>query len=527
MPNLESLAMSAITTEILLDAVALLANSGTPEDVAIIDELIVIYTDEMKNNTAMDNGLSRKFVTLLDKLKTIPNTDKGKLEKSTLILGFFADPIVKADDLFYKAMKDVFDTISNSNEETKLDILSDSRRKLIHTTLWNKANRMVKRMYGKLSACNLTTDIETQEQHLNDVINIARELVEITKGTDRLAKGCVERVDMSDPESVQQALARYRARKVFGILKTGLKGLDKACGRRGGLARGESVCIYALLHNFKSGLLMTIARGIVCFNDPPTGCKGKPTVLFISLENEANENMMWFYKTMYEGIYRESSRGKTEEEIIAKVQNLYADRGWNLFVERWEGTKFDAQKFIDTVEAYEAQGFEIVVALVDYASKMKKGTPGSKENKRDDLLITDLFNELCTFTKTRGILFITAHQLNREAMKAVAGPGNNHVKKFTAGFAGNSIGASQEIDLELFVHLETNHLGTKYLTVQRGKHRYVDDTPEAWKYFAYPFTEFGIVSDEDIEEQQYVTDIYAVQGQTEQIGNELEFSALL
>ena len=58
--------------------------------------------------------------------------------------------------------------------------------------------------------------------------------------------------------------------------------------------------------------------------------------------------------------------------------------------------------------------------------------------------------------------------------------------------------------------MESNHLGQKYLTMQRGKHRYVDDTPENHKYCAYPFSPYGI-GDDLGSTPMYVTDIWAVE----------------
>jgi len=516
--------MAVITTEVLLDALALISSGKDPRDVEIIDDLIEIYTNDQKSNSALEDGLTRKFISILNTMKTTQNDEKGARDRKALLLGFFSDPIIKNDELTYRTMRELFDSVENAPEKVQESIVEDIRRKLKNNILWNRTNKYVRRMYGKLNSCNLTTDIEEQERNINDVIMMARDLTDVAKDTDRLAKGSVERIDMSNLDSIKKAVERYKSRKVNGILHTGLQGLDRLTGHRRGLARGESVCIYALLHNFKSGLLMTIARGIICYNDPPVDCCGKPAVLFISLENEANENMMWFYKTAYEGIYRKSSRDISEEEIIERVHDIYHRRGWALFIERWEGTKFGAQEFINLVESYIAQGYDIVAAFVDYASKMKKASGAGGKDRRDDLAISDLYNDMCTFTKTRGILFVTAHQLNREAMKLVASAGNNHVKKFSAAFAGNSIGASQEIDLEIFVHLETNHLGKKYLTAFRGKHRYVDDTPEAHKYFAQEFTEFGIVSDHDTE-PAYITDIYAERTE-DTTSDTLEFSAL-
>lgn len=497
--------MSAISPEILLDAITLLSNQKDQQTVDLINDLICAYTEDNKKQASMDNGINEKFIQLLDTIKRLPDTETGEREKATCIVKFLSDPNIKKDDL-YEAIKSTLIDKSKIEE----DYLSQIKAKLTNQVLSIKFNKCARQIWNKLSAFNMTTDIEMQDMYLNDVINVARDIVEQTQGKNRLHKGAVERIDMSDVDSIKKSLGIYKDREVKGILKTGLQGLNRMLGKRGGFALGESVCIFALLHMFKSGLLMTIARGLICHNDPPAHCKGKPVGLFISLENEANRNLMWFYKTAYETNFGKSSDGKTDEEIIAFVHEFYNQRGWNFFIERWPGNKFGYEEYINLIDSYEAQGYEVVFVVLDYANKMKKST--SKEaSKREDLQITELFENICTYMKNRGKLFITAHQLNREAMKQVTGAtATNHVKRYSAAFSAGSIGGSQEIDLEIFIHLETNHLGQKYLTAQRGKHRYVDDTPEAHKYFAYRFTPFGIGDDINTE-PQFVSDIYAVE----------------
>ncbi len=498
--------MSAITTDIFLDALGLLVQSPDSVSVDLVDQLIQIYAEEKKTNTALDNNLIQKFINALDQLKRLPATADGKREKKSLIIKFLSDPVVVQDTFIHGTLKELFSGFEDTIDET---YISRAQRQIQQSVLWHRCNKHVKQMWNKLSGCNSTSDLDKQELYINDIINHARGILEITETGERLKKGAVERIDFSNKESIQKSLQLYKEREVTNVMKTGLQGLNRMLGKRGGFALGESVCIYALLHNFKSGLLMTIARGLVCYNKPPVNLKGIPTVLFISLENEANRNMMWLYKTAYENLKMAPAGEVSDEEIVEFVHEYYNRRGYKLFIERWAGNKFGYEEYIELIESYEAQGHSIVAAIVDYANKMKKESRRG-EGKREDLLVTELFENICTYSKTRGITFITAHQLNREAMRLLLIEKTNSVKKFSAAFAANSIGASQEIDLELFIHLEKNQHGQKFLTMQRGKHRYVDDTPEKHQYCAYMFSKFGI--GDDLEgEAKFYEDIYAVE----------------
>lgn len=499
--------MSSWNTDLFLTAIGLLTRSTDEVSVSLIDELIEIHNEEMTHNSNMDDGLSKKFILLLSQLKKVANNSKGKKEKDALIVKFLTDKELKQDTILYNAMRNIF---TDTDDDPDEDYIKKQQRQLIQSILWNKFNKNVKQMWNKLSACNATTDLEKQELYLNDIINLARTVVDTTKNSQRLKEGAVERIDFSNKDSIKKSLGLYKQREVHNIMRTGLQGLNKMLGKRGGFALGESVCIYALLHNFKSGLLMTIAKGIVCYNSPPVDCKGIPTVLFISLENEANRNLMWLYRTAYETTSMTSADGKSDEEIVQFVLEYYNRKGYKLCIERWAGNKFGYEEYVELVESYEAQGHVIMAAIVDYANKMKKSKASKSGGMRDDLQVTELFENICTYSKTKGITFVTAHQLNREAMKLLQTGKNNTVKSFSAAFAAASIGASQEIDLEIFVHLETNHLGEKYLTMKRGKHRYVDNTPESHQYCAYKFSPYGIADDYD-GEPQFVTDIWAVE----------------
>jgi len=498
--------MSAITTDIFLDALGLLAQSSDSVSIELVDQLIQVYADEKKINSSLDDTLIQKFISALDQFKRLPHTSSGNKERKSLIIKFLSDPIILQDSFIHNTLKELFSDLGDTPDE---NYVARVQRQIQQSVLWHRCHKHVKQMWNKLNGCNATSDLDKQELYINDIINHSRGILEITDVGSRLKKGAVERIDFSNKESLKQSLALYKEREITNVMKTGLQGLNRMLGRRKGLALGESVCIYALLHNFKSGLLMTIARGLVCYNNPPVNMPGIPTVLFISLENEANRNMMWLYKTAYENMRMAPAGDASDAEIVEFVHEFYNRRGYKLFIERWPGNKFGYDEYVELVESYEAQGHRIVAAIVDYANKMKKDTRGGA-GKRDDLMVTELFENICTFSKTKGITFITAHQLNREAMRLLLIEKNNSVKKFTAAFAANSIGASQEIDLELFIHLEKNHNGQKFLTMQRGKHRYVDDTPESHQYCAYKFSPYGI--GDDIEgEPQYYEDIYAVE----------------
>ena len=510
------LIMNGLQPDIFIDAIILLTKCKDDKTIELVNSLLEIYSEEARIHPENDTLINRSFVELLNKLKKVPNSDTASVERSSLLVQFLTDPVLQQDNLVYNSIKELFNNVTtNGLDNTQSDQI---KKKLSNSILINKCNKICKRMFNKLSGCLTTIDSDKQDMYLNDAINLARSIVDMTKSSDRLASGAIERVDFKDKESLQKSLNLYREREeVFG-LRTGLQGFNKMLGKRGTMSLSENVCIYALNHNFKSGLLMTIARGIVKYNSPAIlPGKGIPLVLFISLENEANRNLMWFYKYAYEQTLHKSSDGLSDEEIITFLQEFYTERGWDFIIERRDGGKFGYDEYIALIESYEAQGYWVVVSLMDYANKMKKGnntTGGPSSNKGNHNLVGDLFASLCTYHKTKGILFITAHQLNRNAQELANSGKTNVVKYFGPQHVADSLDVSRELDLEIAIHLERNTYGQRFLTAQRLKHRYHDDTSITDQYFAYPFVDIdglklGILDDVD-GEPGFVRDIYSV-----------------
>ena len=135
--------MAVITTEVLLDALALISSGKDPRDVEIIDDLIEIYTNDQKSSSSLEDGLTRKFISILNTMKTTQNDEKGARDRKALLLSFFSDPIIKNDELTYRTMRELFDSVENAPEKVRESIIEDIRRKLKNNILWNRTNKYV------------------------------------------------------------------------------------------------------------------------------------------------------------------------------------------------------------------------------------------------------------------------------------------------------------------------------------------------------------------------------------------------
>ena len=366
-------------------------------------------------------------------------------------------------------------------------------------------------MYGAMNRCADMVDPVRQEEEFKSTLQQASELVDVLTNNDAVQnKEPVEHVDFSNRESIKRAMAKHKERSVAGVLRLGLQGVNRMLGERCGLARGESGVVYALPHNYKSGFLNSCVSWIPLYNLPPSDLNGKkPLVILFSLENEAFQNTVWIFRKIYETSNQKSAKGLTDDEIISYAFDMFNEKGWTFIIERYQPSEFGAKEYRERIEYYENSGYSVVFAAIDYLNLAKKGRGENSTSVGTHLLVRELFSFWCNYNKAKGITGMTAHPLNRKAGEIAMSGNTNVVKRFSLEHIADSVDVSREVDLEIFMHKEVNGNGVPYLTFFRGKHRYVDNTPEKHKYVAYRFSKFGI-PDDILTEAQFVEDIYAV-----------------
>lgn len=506
---------NGLNINIFLNALILIISARDDESLDLINQLIDVYQEEIKVNNGLDTILVRKFLALLKDLRKVPRKDENDVERFSLIADFIANnkAVEDQDALFFDSMKNIFEAAKQAKAD---DTICKKKKKQIKNTLtWARFKKTCARMYGQLNEFLSTADEEQQADYLTNCINLARRLVDSVKGDlNSFHSNAEERVIFSDNESLKQAFTKAIAAETEGqVLKTGLKGLNMMLGKRGGFVRGEWVLIYGLSHHFKTGILLSIARGIAKNNDPKNlvAPGKKPLILLVSLENYANRNLLWFYKTAYSCTFmKQPTKEISMEEMISFIQDFYIKNGWEFIIERRKGMNFGYDDFVTMVEHYEALGYEIVLAEVDYMEKMKKASSNFSGDNDSHSALASLAQSLFDFCKSKEILFITPHQFNRKMQELADRVKTNVVKHFSADGVSGSVALNQIADLEISVYIENDFEKNAWLTVQRGKHRYVDDTPVAHRYFAQKFDPtLGIMDDIGLKEKYFVRDIYA------------------
>ncbi len=499
-----------ITADLLLDVIFLLLNDNSTRNQQATLELIKLYGDDNKAMQSSDSDLIQFYIRVIQRLIS-ENIDKSDEQiVRTFMLKFKSDPA-------YDRNREVMDLLQDAvTSRNTMD--SDQLRKLYNriqtVLLWHHTNQILRRNFSKLNRASELSTSEAQQAELMSVLQSSEDMQSLlnkTINTGSISQG-VDMVNMMDRNSIKASLNKYKARNVSGRLRTGLQGLNLMLGSAGGFVAGESVTFNALPHMYKSGILVSCAIWSVMCNIPVAPDGLKPMIYVASLENEAFQNMFWAFRQRYSSTTGNPPDGLTDGQIEDWLYDHFSKSGCVLIIERHLPHAFGFNEFMARVSYWRQQGFFIVQAVVDYANLMNK-TSDDKSASRGgrDLAVRDLFSKLCNFTKNLGMIFITAHPINREGMKSISNQ-TNMVKRLGPEHLADSVDVEREVDVSIYMHLESNSANTRFLTMRINKHRYVDDTPEAHKYCAYPFTRAGVGILDDIDKDpMYTRDIYAVE----------------
>lgn len=342
----------------------------------------------------------------------------------------------------------------------------------------------------------------TRTNSMRDVRKLIRttmaELEPYTSIEDQeIITGEISSVMLDDADGLEEQLEEAKAASSDeGIMRTGYQGLNELLD--GGVRRGEYLCIGALQHNYKSGLIQDILRGISQHNKPfMLDESKKPLILDISLENNLDQNVLRWYERLWVNKYKvmPDLQNITVKEAVKFIQDEVGKNGYMLGMHRFNGSDFSIAEFIELIERYEALGYEIHGIGLDYQNLMsKEGTTGNNESG----MIRDLIRRTRNVTNPKKIALVTAHQLRDEAKQLIRNGAMNFVKLVANnGYWDSCRVVDQEIDAEVHIHIEKPNDNQAFLTFQRGKHRKTSLTPEKQKYFAMEFTELGLLDDVD------------------------------
>ena len=310
----------------------------------------------------------------------------------------------------------------------------------------------------------------------------------------------IDEVDISDKESINRVYASIKEENEGGGgFITGFQGINKMIG--GKFRLGEQWGLYGLQHNYKTGFSLTIFKQICMYNTPTLkDPKKKPLLLRISFEDSLVLNFQYLYKNMWENetgkVLSKKDLAEMDIGVMTEyVTNKLSATGFHvklLFVNPSDWTYKD---ICNLVLKYEAEGYEVQMVMVDYLTKISKEGCTQGATGQD---VRNLFERIKAFMASKGILFITPHQLSTEAKGLIRDGYNDFVKRLPGGgYTADCKQIDQVIDGELFFHIERlKGKNEAYFTVQGGKLRRIEQVDEDDKYRVYKFVRKGVILDD-------------------------------
>lgn len=304
-------------------------------------------------------------------------------------------------------------------------------------------------------------------------------------------------VDFDDPESVLNVMALARElNNEEGIMRTGWQGLNRMT--QGGFRRGEFIVVGALQHNFKTGFSLSVFKQIALYNKPyMLDPKKKPLLLRISFEDPLSLNLPFLYRNIYENkeLKMADVHGVSLQEISKYVTDELTVNGYSIKLLHVNPSMWTYRDICNKILALEAEGYEIHLCMLDYLAMVP--TTGCSEGGPIGSAMRDMYRRMRNFFSAKRITCITPHQLSTEAKMLIR---NGMDEKFVSeiankGYYDGCRTLDQEVDMEIYIHIVKVD-GKSYLTVQRGKHRVIKQTPEADKYCVLPFQDVGDIRDD-------------------------------
>lgn len=499
-----------VSASTYLDALFLLLGDNSDRSRDLVKQFIAKTEKDgnRKDITTPDDELIDVYKNLIKSVISEQITQENRTASKMLLLKVKSIETLKS----YPVERDILTDVLSADEPITDKQIDEYLKRLRNSLLLAEVDEFNRKIFAKTRKVSEIIDVDEQEAELNRIKSMFDESVKVIESRQATSdtKASETYVSLSDAESIKRALDTFVERSVKGIIRTGLHGLNRALGTRGGFGLGESWVFAASSHNYKSGMLVSIMIWAIVYNKFVAEPGKKALIYFVSLENEVNQNLMDVFKTLYCRIEKKHVDLSTlsTDEITDWLQRYFAQFDVELFIDRYAPHEFSFNKFHKRYNAFADLGYQMFVFDLDYMSEARGIDPGDTFSTQGQIqLIKENYLKFANHAKACGYLMTTGHQLIKKA-EEMAQQYRYAVKKFNPSLMADSSDVHRIVDGLFFMQLENNIDGHKFLTLQNRKNRGCKDTKESDKFCAYPFTEFGIEDDVD-GVPQYVVDIDA------------------
>ena len=488
-------------TDIVLDALCLAVYSDTDESKFILQQIADMYNETKKKISSSDKDLDIFFEIINDAIRNGVDPTK-KSEKSQIILKIKKSDLGKSDKSIVDSVVDILSEDPVTIKKTKILTL---QKRLQQWIFVNKSKDVARKISMKCASFN-TSDDTINDAVISEVLDYAGQISSMEEHMVGSSE-TIDVVDMSNPKSVSQALSAFNKKRSEGVLKTGLKQLNRMLCPNNGFLRGEFAAFAASSHNYKSGMLMKCARWFCTKSDVVVPSGQTPCVVFVSLENEMPENTVDMLKEAYIDIYRQPIPEDTKpEDLIQKITEYYSAKNIKLLMYRFD-ENFTFFDFVKLMNGLKQKSYCVIATVIDYITLMQlEGDDRDNQAKR----LQRLGEHFKNYAKRNNMLIVTGLQLNGLADDLNASGRTNVVRLYRPLHLSDCKGLMAELDILIFLRIEENQDGVPYLTGAWHKHRNGDRPSKENQYFAYRFHPIlGLPEDEGTKYEFNKSDIYS------------------
>lgn len=274
---------------------------------------------------------------------------------------------------------------------------------------------------------------------------------------------------------------------------TGIRALNNILSP--GFMSGRLYMFLARTANFKSGILLSIARWFKAYNytaKPKRNPEAIPTVLLVTTENSVAETVARLFAMVVPG---ENIEELSPEEVIQKLKNegqmtISSENSFDIIIKYYNDREIDTNDLYGIIEDIENDNREVMGLIVDYIKRIRAAESGHGDERIE---LKNASNELKSLAQNLDIPVITAMQINR-AGNAIVEMAMSQSKEDLAKFVGatniaNCWDLVENSDWVCIINIERHKkTGQYYLTFKRTKIRYADKS-EGRTYFNHPFAD--------------------------------------
>lgn len=480
-----------------IDVLTYILNS---KDTDLGKQIIQIYNTEKQDNSGLTSPVNRLCIEIITNIvkDNLDINNAGQL--AALELKIRESRAVKKDPKIFDSLQRIL--LSPTLDAHRLSII----RKTISDKLkWYKCYNPIKRMTERSQIFITTNDEAKKSMALSDIEKSAYELLK-SFDDPLVDKSYLEYINFSNLAQIEKAFSLHVEQNEKGMFFTGQRGLNDLLGNKGGISTGQLVGICAPSSHHKTGTLLNFVRWVCTLNKPWPDRSGKPSVVYVSLEEDINTSVNDLYNAIYVMKTGKMSENKTTAEKAAWVQEECNKNGFILHLIRAPSREFTihdyCQKILDLID----QGFDVQMVALDYLGEMKFEESGSGNRAQT---IKETASRLKNFGRRQSIVQIVGIQANEDAIREVAGKGVNPVKRFSQSIFQDSKSIYDALDVLIYQYIEENHRKRRYLTYGFGKYRGLKRGIKHRTFAAYGFNEYGLPDDIHLDRDLSVNDIFA------------------